>query len=102
MSGFPMDCVFCAIAGGREPAHRLFEDEHFIVLLDIFPLRPAHVLIVAREHAPHLSDLSAAARVFIGTGFTKRDTPFGLFLMWVGVICMLAIISYRIYIATHY
>lgn len=62
MSGFPMDCVFCAIAGGREPAHRLFEDEHFIVLLDIFPLRPAHVLIVAREHAPHLSDLSAAAR----------------------------------------
>ena len=38
----------------------------------------------------------------IGTGFTKRDTPFGLFLMWVGVICMLAIISYRIYIATHY
>ncbi|MCR3764982.1 HIT family protein, partial [Pseudomonas aeruginosa] len=23
MSGFPMDCVFCAIAGGREPAHRL-------------------------------------------------------------------------------
>ncbi len=57
MSGFPMDCVFCAIAGGREPAHRLFEDEHFIVLLDIFPLRPAHVLIVAREHAPHLSDL---------------------------------------------
>ena len=62
MSGFPMDCVFCAIAGGREPAHRLFEDEHFIVLLDIFPLRPAHVLIVAREHAPHLSDLSAGAR----------------------------------------
>ena len=62
MSGFPMDCVFCAIAGGREPAHRLFEDEHFIVLLDIFPLRPAHVLIVAREHAPHLSDLSTGAR----------------------------------------
>ncbi|HBO1730299.1 TPA: hypothetical protein L4F69_004109 [Pseudomonas aeruginosa] len=40
--------------------------------------------------------------LFIGTGFTKRDTPFGLFIMWVGVICMLAIISYRIYIATHY
>ncbi|HEP8289718.1 hypothetical protein RXO97_08565 [Pseudomonas aeruginosa] len=40
--------------------------------------------------------------LFIGTGFIKRDTPFGLFLMWVGVICMLAIISYRIYIATHY
>ncbi|MGN5927384.1 HIT family protein, partial [Pseudomonas aeruginosa] len=61
-SGFPMDCVFCPIAGGREPAHRHFEDDHFIVLLDFFPLRPAHVLIVAREHAPLLSDRSAAAR----------------------------------------
>ncbi|MDH1263232.1 HIT family protein [Pseudomonas sp. GD03944] len=57
-----MDCVFCAIAGNRAPAHRLYEDEHFIVLLDIFPLRPAHVLIVSREHAPFLKDLSVAAR----------------------------------------
>lgn len=57
-----MDCVFCAIVGGRLPAHRVYEDEDFIVLLDIFPLRPAHVLIVSREHAPLLKDLSAAAR----------------------------------------
>ncbi|MGH8353666.1 MAG: HIT family protein [Pseudomonas sp.] len=57
-----MDCVFCAIAAGRLPAHLLHEDEHFLVLLDIFPLRPAHVLILSREHAPYLSDLSAAAR----------------------------------------
>lgn len=57
-----MDCVFCAIVGNRLPAHRICEDEHFIVLLDIFPLRPAHVLIVSREHAPFLKDLSVAAR----------------------------------------
>lgn len=57
-----MDCVFCAIAGNRLPAHRVYEDEDFIVLLDIFPMRPAHVLIVSREHAPLLKDLSARAR----------------------------------------
>lgn len=57
-----MDCVFCAIAAGRLPAHLLHEDEDFLVLLDIFPLRPAHVLIVSREHAPLLSDLSPSAR----------------------------------------
>jgi len=60
-----MDCVFCAIAAGRLPAHLLHEDEHFLVLLDIFPLRPAHVLILSREHAPYLSDLSAAARLHL-------------------------------------
>ncbi|MEX6502564.1 HIT family protein [Pseudomonas zhanjiangensis] len=57
-----MDCVFCTIAADRLPAYRLYEDEYFIVMLDIFPLRPAHVLIVSREHAPTLGDLSAAAR----------------------------------------
>ncbi len=57
-----MDCVFCAIAGDRLPALRLYEDEHFIVMLDIYPLRAAHVLIVSRAHAPWLSDLPAAAR----------------------------------------
>lgn len=57
-----MHCVFCEIADNQLPAQRIYEDEHFIVLLDIFPLRPAHVLIVSREHAPFLEDLSDAAR----------------------------------------
>lgn len=57
-----MDCVFCAIAAGRLPAHLLHQDEDFIVLLDIFPMRPAHVLIVSRQHAPLLADLPATVR----------------------------------------
>lgn len=60
-----MTCVFCAIAAGTLPAHLLHEDEHFLVLLDIFPLRPAHVLIVSREHAPYLHDLSAPAQAHL-------------------------------------
>lgn len=57
-----MDCVFCAIAERRLPAHRLYEDDDFIVLLDIFPMRPAHVLIVSRLHAPFLRDLPVSVR----------------------------------------
>ncbi len=57
-----MDCVFCAIAAGRVPARTLYEDDHFIVLLDIYPLRPAHLLLVAREHAAFLHQLSEAAQ----------------------------------------
>lgn len=57
-----MECTFCAIAADRLPAHRVYEDEDFIVLLDIFPMRPAHVLIISRLHAPFLKDLPAAQR----------------------------------------
>ncbi|MDH4559264.1 HIT family protein [Pseudomonas sp. BN417] len=75
-----MDCVFCAIATGKLPAHLLHEDEHFLVLLDINPLRPAHVLIVAREHAPCLSDLSSAARERL----LARADKVGQALRWAG------------------
>ena len=57
-----MDCVCCAIAAGRVPARILYEDDHFIVLLDIYPLRPAHLLLVAREHATFLHQLPEAAQ----------------------------------------
>lgn len=57
-----MNCVFCAIADGQLPAYIIHEDEHFLVLLDIFPLRPTHVLIVARGHAPFLADLPSPPR----------------------------------------
>ncbi|MBS7661304.1 HIT family protein [Pseudomonas lalucatii] len=57
-----MGCVFCGIVENRLPAHRLYEDEHFIVLLDAFPLRPAHLLVVSRQHAPLFRDLAGGAR----------------------------------------
>ena len=57
-----MTCVFCAIADGRQSAHILHQDQHFLVLLDIFPLRPSHVLIVAQGHAPFLADLPEPPR----------------------------------------
>lgn len=57
-----MTCVFCAIADGQLPAHIVHQDEHFLVLLDIFPLRPSHLLIVARGHAPFLADLPVVPR----------------------------------------
>lgn len=40
------------------------------------------------------------AMVMLGSGFSRRDTPLGLFLMWVGVLAMLSLVSYRIYLAT--
>ena len=57
-----MDCVFCALLEGRLPADIVYSDAQHVVLLDIYPLRPWHVLIVSRQHAPFLSDLQAPAR----------------------------------------
>lgn len=56
------DCIFCAIVAGRLPASRVWEDEHCIAFMDLFPLREGHVLVVPRTHSPLLNGLDAGLR----------------------------------------
>ncbi len=44
------NCIFCAIAWGREKAHKVFEDKCFLAFLDHHPLFPGHVLLIPRRH----------------------------------------------------
>ena len=50
-------CLFCRIAAGEAPAHRVLEDERFVAFLDIRPLFHGHVLLVPRAHHEALWDL---------------------------------------------
>lgn len=50
-------CLFCAIARGDIPAHRVCETEDMIAFLDINPVRPGHTLIVPRRHYPYFDDM---------------------------------------------
>jgi len=36
----------------------------------------------------------------LGIGFTIRERSVGVLLMWIGVLSMLSVITYRIYLAT--
>lgn len=54
-----MDCLFCAIAAGQEPAHRVLEDDVASAFLDVRPLFPGHTLVVPQRHAETLTDLAA-------------------------------------------
>ncbi|MFJ9692038.1 HIT family protein [Kitasatospora sp. NPDC101183] len=55
-----MDCVFCAVVAGTEPAHLVLEAEAAVAFLDRRPLFPGHVLVVPRDHHRTLADLPAA------------------------------------------
>lgn len=55
-------CVFCAIAEGRAPAIKLYEDELCLAFMDIYPIKPGHLLVVPRAHAAHLLELPEATR----------------------------------------
>jgi histidine triad (HIT) family protein len=58
-------CIFCRIIAGQLPASRVFEDDVCLALMDVFPLRPGHVLVMPKTHGEHLADLSPAARAHL-------------------------------------
>lgn len=52
------DCIFCKIANGEIPAKTLYENEDFRVILDLGPATKGHALILPKEHAADLYELS--------------------------------------------
>lgn len=60
-------CPFCRIIAGQLPASVVHREEHWLVLMDIHPLRPGHVLIIPRQHAGHLHQFDQARqqRLFV-------------------------------------
>jgi histidine triad (HIT) family protein len=59
-------CRFCAIVGGSEHGHVVFEDDVSLAFLDHRPLFAGHSLLVPREHLETIWDASdeLLARLF--------------------------------------
>ena len=51
------DCIFCAIAAGRQAAERLVETERVLAFLDIAPVNYGHTLVIPKLHYRNLLDL---------------------------------------------
>ena len=60
-------CIFCKIAQGEIPSQTLYEDEKFRVILDLGPAARGHSLILPKEHAADIHELSdeTAAAAFV-------------------------------------
>ena len=52
-------CIYCRIATGELPASVVYEDDYTMAFLDIQPINPGHVLVIPKQHASTLMDLSA-------------------------------------------
>ena len=55
------DCVFCKIIKGDIPSFTIYEDELFKVILDRFPARPGHALIIPKVHYKDIFELPEEA-----------------------------------------
>jgi histidine triad (HIT) family protein len=58
--------IFDKILAGEIPCHRLYEDEHVLAFLDIGPLSAGHTLVIPKEGAAYLHELSDEAAAALG------------------------------------
>jgi len=72
------DCIFCKIAAGDLPAHKVQEDEHTIAFMDLNPWTRGHALVIPRRHSRNLyevedEDLEHAAVASKRLALTMRE-----------------------------
>jgi diadenosine tetraphosphate (Ap4A) HIT family hydrolase len=60
------DCLFCKIAAGKIPARKVFEDDRVLVIEDIAPVAPLHLLLIPRKHFINALDLDPADHELVG------------------------------------
>ena len=58
--------VFAKILKGEIPSHKVYEDEHVLAFLDVGPLSRGHTLVIPKEPAVTLDQLSDEASAAIG------------------------------------
>lgn len=60
------DTIFGKIIRGELPSHKLYEDEHVLAILDVYPLSEGHALVLPKEPAVTLDRLSDESSAAIG------------------------------------
>jgi histidine triad (HIT) family protein len=59
-------CIFCKIRDGQLPAKVVHRDEVCLVLEDIHPQAPTHLLVIPLKHVPTVNELGVEDREMVG------------------------------------
>jgi histidine triad (HIT) family protein len=52
------DCIFCKIITGEIPAEFVYQDDTVIVVNDLHPQAPVHMLVIPKKHVIDIMDMS--------------------------------------------
>ena len=60
------NCLFCRIIAREIPAEFVREDDRSVVISDLNPQAPTHLLVIPREHLASLDDASQKDEALLG------------------------------------
>lgn len=65
------ETIFSKIIRGEIPCHKVYEDAHVLAFLDIFPLSIGHTLVIPKEPAATLDQLSDESAAAVGKAMPR-------------------------------
>jgi 23S rRNA (cytidine1920-2'-O)/16S rRNA (cytidine1409-2'-O)-methyltransferase len=65
------NCIFCKIIRGDIPSRKVFEDEQLLVVEDVNPQAPLHLLLLPKKHFVNCVDMAAEDDALVGYAFRK-------------------------------
>lgn len=52
------NCIFCKIANGEIPSTKLYEDDDMVIIKDLAPQAPVHLLLIPKKHYANIIEMS--------------------------------------------
>jgi len=62
-----VDCIFCKIINKEVSSEMLYENGEVIVIKDVNPKAPVHLLIIPKKHIPSVNDLKEEDNKLVGS-----------------------------------
>lgn len=60
MTSYDPGNIFAKVLRGEIPAHKVYEDEHVLAMMDIFPQTKGHLLVIPKAPSRNLLDADPA------------------------------------------
>lgn len=105
-----MNCVFCQIISQNGHAFKIYENDHVLAFLDIYPVSDGHTLIVTKKHFTHwtvtpdhlISEISKAVKPVVKI-LDQKLKPSGYnFLSNQGAIASQEVMHFHLHIVPKY
>lgn len=61
-----MDCIFCKIIDKETPSNVIYENDEVIVIKDVNPKAPVHLLIIPKKHIPSVNHIETKDKALMG------------------------------------
>lgn len=68
------NCIFCKIVKGDIPSEKVYEDEDMIIIKDLNPQAPVHLLLIPKEHYANIVEMSDAQAQTLAKCLKKLST----------------------------